>query len=104
MHLCKGRAAKLVYCRLANELCSLWSCRSLSFHGCSDAFQTWNLWPSGGKSFSCSMLISGALIVAKISLLRACPAVLSLWYCTVKLDEEKSKHAGLAQEIGFIIA
>jgi hypothetical protein len=50
------------------------------------------------------MLISGALIVAKISLLRACPAVLSLWYCTVKLDEEKSKHAGLAQEIGFIIA
>jgi hypothetical protein len=50
------------------------------------------------------MLISGALIVAKISLLRACPAVLSPWYCTVKLDEEKSKHAGLAQEIGFIIA
>jgi hypothetical protein len=47
------------------------------------------------------------LIVAKISfsyegvLLRASPAVLSTWYCTVKLDGEKSKHAGLAQEIGF---
>jgi hypothetical protein len=24
-----------------------------------------------------------------------------MWYCTVKLDEEKSKHAGLAQENGF---
>jgi hypothetical protein len=49
------------------------------------------------------------LIVAKISfsyegVLRASPVVLSMWYCRVKLDEEKSKHAGLAQEIGFIKA
>jgi hypothetical protein len=33
--------------------------------------------------------------------LRASPAVLSMWHCTVKLDEEKSKYAGLDQEIGF---
>ncbi len=27
--------------------------------------------------------------------------VLSMWPCTLKLDEEKSKYAGLAQETGF---
>jgi hypothetical protein len=34
-------------------------------------------------------------------LLRATPQVLSMRPCTVKWDEEKSKHAGLAQENGF---
>jgi hypothetical protein len=33
--------------------------------------------------------------------LRASPVVLSMWSCTVKLDEEKWKYAGLAQENGF---
>ncbi len=31
-------------------------------------------------------------------ILRASPSVLSIWSCPVKLDEEKSKYAGLAQE------
>jgi hypothetical protein len=30
--------------------------------------------------------------------IRASPALLSIWSCTVQLDEEKSKYAGLAQE------
>jgi hypothetical protein len=34
----------------------------------------------------------------KCSLLRTSPAVLSMWPCTLKLDEEKSKHVGLAQQ------
>jgi hypothetical protein len=33
--------------------------------------------------------------------LRASPAVLSMWPCTLEFDEEKSKHAGLAHENGF---
>jgi hypothetical protein len=33
--------------------------------------------------------------------LRASPLVLTMWACTLKSDEEKWKHAGLAQEIGF---
>jgi hypothetical protein len=33
--------------------------------------------------------------------LRESPAVLSMWLYTVKLNEEKSKYAGLAQEIVF---
>jgi hypothetical protein len=33
--------------------------------------------------------------------LRPSPAVLSMWPCTLEFDEEKSKHAGLAQENGF---
>jgi hypothetical protein len=32
---------------------------------------------------------------------RASAAVLSIWSSTVKSDEEKSKCAGLAQQIGF---
>jgi hypothetical protein len=32
---------------------------------------------------------------------RASPMVLSMWSCNIKLDEAKSKYAGLAQEIGF---
>jgi hypothetical protein len=36
--------------------------------------------------------------------LRATPQVLSMPPCTVKSDEEKSKHAGLAQENGFVHA
>jgi hypothetical protein len=32
---------------------------------------------------------------------RASPAVLSMWFQTAKLDEEKSKYAGLAEENGF---
>jgi len=33
--------------------------------------------------------------------LRASPAVLGMWSCIVKLDEENRTFAGLAQEIGF---
>jgi hypothetical protein len=33
-----------------------------------------------------------------ISWVRASPVVLAMWSCTVKLDEEKPKYAGLAQE------
>jgi len=33
---------------------------------------------------------------------RASPPVLSMWPCNLQLDEEKSKHVGLAQEIGFL--
>jgi len=36
-----------------------------------------------------------------ISFPLASPAVISMWCCTLKLDEEKSKCAGLAQENGF---
>ncbi len=32
---------------------------------------------------------------------RATPPVLNMWPCKSKLDEEKSKHAGLAQQNGF---
>jgi hypothetical protein len=35
------------------------------------------------------------------SIIRASPVVLSMGSCTVKLDEEKYKHAGLAEENGF---
>jgi len=34
-------------------------------------------------------------------LLRASPAVLGMWSCTVKFDEESPTHASLAQENGF---
>ncbi len=34
-------------------------------------------------------------------LVRASPAVLNMWSCLVNLDEEKSKHSGLAQEYSF---
>jgi hypothetical protein len=34
----------------------------------------------------------------------ASPAVLSMWSCTIKLGEEKSKYVGLAQENGFVTA
>jgi hypothetical protein len=44
---------------------------------------------------SCEHIRQGGFIF-----LRASPAVLSMWSSTVKLDEEKSKHAGLAQENG----
>jgi hypothetical protein len=33
--------------------------------------------------------------------LRASPAMLSMWPCTLKLDEEKSKHAHFALQNGF---
>jgi hypothetical protein len=33
--------------------------------------------------------------------LGASPAVLGLWHCIVKLDDKKSKHAGLVQENDF---
>ncbi len=33
-------------------------------------------------------------------LVRASPALLSMWPCTMNLDEEKSKHARLAQQNG----
>jgi hypothetical protein len=33
--------------------------------------------------------------------LRAAQPVLSMWPCKIKLDEEKAKHAGLAQQNGF---
>jgi len=39
--------------------------------------------------------------VGLFQLLRASRAVLSMWCCKVKWDEEKSKYAGLAQENGF---
>jgi len=32
---------------------------------------------------------------------RASQDVLSMWSCRAKLDEEKSKYAGLDHEIGF---
>ncbi len=35
------------------------------------------------------------------STLRASPAMLSMGPCKLKLDEEKSKHAGVAQQNGF---
>jgi hypothetical protein len=38
---------------------------------------------------------------SEFRVLRASPSVLSMWSCTVKLDEEKFKSAGLAQENGF---
>jgi hypothetical protein len=41
------------------------------------------------------------VLLAHALSLRASPAVLSLRSCIVKLDEEKSKYACLAQEIGF---
>jgi hypothetical protein len=47
------------------------------------------------------MLMAWALNIARVPFIRASPAVLSMQSCTVQLDEEKSKHAGLAQEIGF---
>ncbi len=34
-------------------------------------------------------------------MLRATPPVLSMWPCKLKLDEEKWKLAGLAQQNGF---
>ncbi len=34
--------------------------------------------------------------------LRASPVGLNMWPCRVKLDEEKWKHANLAQENGFV--
>ncbi len=33
--------------------------------------------------------------------LRTSPALLSMWPCTFKLDEQKSRHTGLAQQNGF---
>jgi hypothetical protein len=33
--------------------------------------------------------------------LRATPLVLRMWFCKSKLDEEKSKHAGLAEKNDF---
>jgi hypothetical protein len=36
-----------------------------------------------------------------ITRLRATPPVLSMWPCTVKLDEEKWIYVGLSQENGF---
>jgi hypothetical protein len=41
------------------------------------------------------------LIEGYLATLRASPAVLHKWSCTVKLDELKSKCAGLAQENHF---
>jgi hypothetical protein len=35
--------------------------------------------------------------------LRAAPLVLSMWPCKRKLDEEKLKHASLAQQNGFAV-
>ncbi len=35
-----------------------------------------------------------------LMLVRASPALLSMWPCTMNLDEEKSKHARLAQQNG----
>jgi hypothetical protein len=38
---------------------------------------------------------------SKSKTLRAAPTVLSMWPSKIKLDEEKSKHAVLAQRNGF---
>jgi hypothetical protein len=40
-------------------------------------------------------------LISNLPPLRASQGVVSMWPCTVKLDEEKSKCAGLAQENGF---
>jgi hypothetical protein len=45
---------------------------------------------------SCEHIRQGGFIFV-----RASPAMLSMWSSIVKLDEEKWKHAGLAQENGF---
>jgi hypothetical protein len=37
----------------------------------------------------------------EFTLLRASPAVLSMWSCTVKMDEENPTCTGLTQENGF---
>ncbi len=34
-------------------------------------------------------------------MVRSSPPVLRIWPCKSKLDEEKSKHVGLAEETGF---
>jgi hypothetical protein len=41
------------------------------------------------------------LVLALASLFRATPSVLIMWSCKLKLDEEKSKHASLAQQKWF---
>ncbi len=37
-------------------------------------------------------------------MIKASPVVLRMSFCVVKLDEKKSKHAGLAQQNGFVKA
>jgi hypothetical protein len=51
----------------------------------------------GLSSYCCNFLIS----ISGGQWLRASPGLLSAWPYTIKLDEEKSKYAGLAQENGF---
>jgi hypothetical protein len=41
------------------------------------------------------------LLAPQPVVLTGSPAVLSIWSFTLKLDEVRSKHAGLAPEIGF---
>jgi hypothetical protein len=48
-----------------------------------------------------SILHSGELKVPYIWVLRASPPVFSMWPCTLKLEEEKSTYACLAQENSF---
>jgi hypothetical protein len=43
---------------------------------------------------------SWKIINCKLRRIRASPVVLHLWSCRVKLDEEKSKYASLAHQLG----
>jgi hypothetical protein len=45
------------------------------------------------------LLLVSSKLKAACSFVRASPAVVSMWPSTVKLDEEKSKNAGLAEEM-----
>ncbi len=45
-----------------------------------------------------------ARIRASNTFIRASSSVLSMWPCTLKSDEQKSKYAGLAQENSFALA
>jgi len=40
-------------------------------------------------------------LLVQVEMFEAPPAMLSMWFCTLKLDEENSKYAGLAQENSF---
>jgi hypothetical protein len=40
-------------------------------------------------------------LLVQVEMFEAPPAILSMWFWTLKLDEENSKHAGLAQENSF---
>jgi hypothetical protein len=50
------------------------------------------------------IFLQGHILSVGGDALIASPAVLSMWSCTVKMDEENPTYAGLTQENSFALA